>query len=60
MNDINKDLEQLIELGKNQYPVIEQDIKAFNAVNTENQEYIDYLNLINTAPLPIVNNQTGD
>jgi hypothetical protein len=60
MNDINKDLEQLIELGKNQYPVIEQDIKAFNAVNTENQEYIDYLNLINTAPLPIVNNQTED
>lgn len=55
-----QDFEKLLEQSKAQYPVIDQDIKAFNAVSTDNQKYLEYLNFINTSPLPILNNQTGD
>lgn len=51
--------EKLEQQAKEIYPNINEDIATFNSMKVEQENYLEFISLLNEHPLPKVSNQTS-
>lgn len=59
INEVERSFEEMKNKAKELYPDIETTLEIFNSAKLGTEEYLNYLNLLNTHPLPTASNFTS-